>query len=41
MTNPTVQVRKATKQTVSRRKGVHLNTLRVAAYARVIQLIRL
>ena len=35
MTNPTVQVRKATKQTVSRRKGVHLNTLRVAAYARV------
>lgn len=35
MTNPTVQVRKATKQTVNRRKGVHLNTLRVAAYARV------
>ena len=35
MANPTVKVRKATKQAVSRRKGVHLNTLRVCAYARV------
>lgn len=35
MTNSKVQVRKATKLTVSRRKGVHLSTLRVAAYARV------
>ena len=29
------QVRKATKKTVSRRKGIHLDVLRVAAYARV------
>ena len=35
MANPTVQVRKATKQAVNRRKGIHLSTLRVAAYARV------
>ena len=35
MANPTVKVRKATKQTVNRRKGIHLSTLRVAAYARV------
>ena len=31
----TVKVRKATKQAVNRRKGIHLSTLRVAAYARV------
>lgn len=30
-----VKVRKATKQAVNRRKGIHLSTLRVAAYARV------
>lgn len=30
-----VQVRKATKQAAGRRKGIHLDTLRVAAYARV------
>jgi len=35
MANPTVKVRKATKQTVNRRKGAHLSTLRVCAYARV------
>lgn len=35
MVNPTVKVRKATKQTVNRRKGIHLNVLRVCAYARV------
>ena len=35
MSNPTVKVRKATKQAVNRRKGIHLNTLRVAAYVRV------
>lgn len=37
MVNPTstVQVRKATKQAVNRRKGIHMSTLRVAAYARV------
>ena len=29
------QVRKATKKAVNRRKGIHLDTLRVAAYARV------
>ena len=31
----TVKVRKATKQAVNRRKGIHMSTLRVAAYARV------
>lgn len=35
MANSTVQVRKATKQAVNRRKGIHMSTLRVAAYARV------
>lgn len=35
MATTTVKVRKATKQTVNRRKGIHLNTLRVCAYARV------
>ena len=35
MANTTVKVRKATKQAVNRRKGIHMNTLRVAAYARV------
>ena len=35
MSKSTVQVRKATKQAVNRRKGIHLSTLRVAAYARV------
>ena len=35
MGNPTVKIRKATKQAVNRRKGIHLDTLRVAAYARV------
>ena len=35
MANQTVKVRKATKQGVNRRKGIHLSTLRVAAYARV------
>lgn len=35
MANPTVMVRKATKQAVNRRKGAHLSTQRVAAYARV------
>ncbi len=35
MAGTTVKVRKATKQTINRRKGVHLNTLRVAAYVRV------
>lgn len=35
MTNQKVQVFKATKQLSNRRKGIHLNTLRVAAYARV------
>ena len=34
MSNQTI-VRKATKQAVNRRKGIHLNTLRVAAYVRV------
>ena len=35
MASPTVKVRKATKQTITRRKGIHMSTLRVAAYARV------
>ena len=35
MENPTVMVRKASKQAINRRKGAHLSTLRVAAYARV------
>ncbi len=35
MANQTVKVRKATKQAVNRRKGIHLSTLRVAAYERV------
>ncbi len=35
MAGTTVKVRKATKQTINRRKGVHLSTLRVCAYARV------
>lgn len=30
-----VQVRKATKQFMNRRKGIHISTLRVAAYVRV------
>ena len=34
MSNQTI-VRKATKQAVNRRKGIHLNTLRVAGYVRV------
>ena len=35
MANAKVVVRKATKQTINRKKGIHLNTLRVCAYARV------
>lgn len=35
MANPKVQVRKATKQVATRRKGTHLSTLRVCAYVRV------
>ena len=35
MANQKVQVRKATKQVATRRKGTHISTLRVAAYVRV------
>ena len=35
MAGTTVKVKKATRQAAGRRKGIHLNTLRVAAYVRV------